>query len=152
MQPLDQIVFPDRLLAQWLATAETFSAVEALTATVSVHFATLHLGLGSLGSGSSGLAVSLLRRACTLLHGLAVEHGMLSTERWPCLAQAADGVDSDALAALSNIYLPPLEPPTRAPPGRDAGHVSVDEDEELAVPDNKAIDWLVVGAPSHMRG
>lgn len=49
-------------------------------------------------------------------------------------------------------HLPPLEPPTRAPPGRDAGHVSVDEDEELAVPDNKAIDWLVVGAPSHMRG
>ena len=53
------------------------------------------------------MAVVLLRRAVAVLSELATDHGLLSSEAWPCLEQSAGG---EAPPSLRNGYLPATLP------------------------------------------
>ena len=106
-------------LEKWLAsTSSDDEASLRESAAAAAHLSALKLTIGGLSGGltvgaAARASVVLLRRAVDLLSTSAVDHGMLSTERWPCLEQAVPPGQSgavDALPSLRNCYSPLLSP------------------------------------------
>ena len=84
-------------------------------AVAAIQLATLQLAVSSLTSSEADFARGanaagvLLRRAIKMLSVSAIEHGLPSSERWPCLEQSSSPGAAKGMAevpALRNLYVP----------------------------------------------
>lgn len=102
-------------LEAWLATGMGEADILLMqTAAAAMHVAGLKVGVSTLAGYAAdaargvGAAVVILQHAVEKLSASAVEHGLPSSERWPCLEQSvtSGAAKSEDRASLRNVYLP----------------------------------------------